>query len=46
MLSTVVIDDCCSEGVGWYGRVAQVKMALRADCKVAAGIKDDSSAGK
>lgn len=46
MLSTVVMDDCCGEGLGWYGRGAQVKMALRVDCKVAAGMKDDSGAGK
>ena len=46
MLSTIVIDDCCGEGVEWYGREAQVKMTLRADCKVATRMKDNSGASK
>ena len=46
MLSTVVINDYYSKGVGWYRREAQVKMALRADYKVAARMKDNSGAGE
>lgn len=42
-MSTIMIGECCGEGVGWYGMGSQAKMAMRVDCKVATGIKDDAA---
>jgi len=40
------MDDCCGERAECYGRGSQVEIAMRVDCKVATGIKDDSGVGK